>query len=78
MRTVRIIGPTFYSERDRTTFFTWLEGVDFIGTYRGDGLYLSIEVHSEKVNQDGVVDLRGLLRRYQLDHYIDDFVGFSS
>lgn len=57
----------FYSQNDEAAFFGWLEKIDCVTKYDGQGTVLYIHVDSPTVDEVSLRDLLALFYRYKID-----------
>jgi hypothetical protein len=61
-----IPGPTFYSETDEASFFSWLESVPSVVRVIGERRDLVVTLRSNRLSRAALWDLLALHHRYNI------------
>lgn len=67
MATLIVEGPTYYSTGDETASYTWLLGIGSVRSVGGRLRDLHIELADDKLPDDDLRELIGILHRYRMD-----------
>ncbi|PKN35757.1 MAG: hypothetical protein CVU61_02745 [Deltaproteobacteria bacterium HGW-Deltaproteobacteria-19] len=60
-------GITYYSNKDETYFFKWLESIKCVESHGGELDILYINVIADKVNDKALREMLALFYRYKID-----------
>ena len=57
----------FYSSKDEDAFFEWIKKLDCIERFWGKGNELYLQIKSNNISNDSLMELTALLGRYEID-----------
>lgn len=65
--TLAVYNFQYYSQYDEDAFFEWLDKIDGLLNYRGDGEYLYINISNKCIDDNSLRELIALFFRYGID-----------